>query len=141
MILVYEYLTIWFWLMYVLDVWYNVPILNTYVLSSIVALFGLYITYYIKEFHVLGRTKVTGRPLIVGDFVLHQLPFIYMLAKHCHFQKRYSLRQTVATVAIACAYYACMDLTRIYRFDRNQTKYVLLITCLLWVVFYTVLLC
>jgi hypothetical protein len=140
MILFYEFLTLWSLMFYVLDIGFGLVFINTYVLSFVVSFFGLYITYYIKELNINKNIKIKGIPLILVDFIFHQLPFIYMSMNHNFYMKRYTLNQTYMTLLFICVYYLFIDIYRVYKFNEKKIRYILLLA-LICVYLFTTLLC
>lgn len=140
MILFYEFLTLWSLLLYVLDIGFGLVFINTYVLSFVVSFFGLYITYYIKELNINRNIKIQGTPLILVDFIFHQLPFIYMLMNHNFYMKRYTLKQTYMTLLFICVYYLFIDIYRVYKFNEKKIRYILLLASVC-IYLFTTLLC
>lgn len=140
MILFYEFLTLWSLMFYVLDIGFGLVFINTYILSFVVSFFGLYITYYIKELNINKNIKIKGIPLILVDFIFHQLPFIYMLMNHNFYMKRYTLNQTYMTLLFICVYYLFIDIYRVYKFNEKKIRYILLLA-LICVYLFTTLLC
>lgn len=134
MILFYEFLTIWSLLFHILDITYNVVLINTYILSFVISLLGLYITYYVKELNI-GNVKFKGAPLVIIDLLFHQLPFMYLLMNHNFYKTRYSIQQTCFTIVFICVYYILIDIYRVYRFDKKKTKYIFLLTVISAVLF------
>ena len=140
MILFYEFLTLWSLMFYVLDIGFGIIFINTYVLSFVVSFFGLYITYYIKELNINKNIKIQGTPLILVDFVFHQLPFIYMVMNHKFYMKRYTLKQTYMTLLFICVYYLFIDIYRVYKFNEKKFRYILLLASVC-IYLFTTLLC
>ena len=140
MILFYEFLTLWSLMFYVLDIGFGLVFINTYVLSFVVSFFGLYITYYIKELNINRNIKIQGTPLILVDFIFHQLPFIYMVMNHNFYMKRYTLRQTYMTLLFICVYYLFIDIYRVYKFNEKKIRYMLLLASVC-IYLFTTLLC
>lgn len=140
MILFYEFLTLWSLMFYVLDIGFGLVFINTYVLSFVVSFFGLYITYYIKELNINKNIKIKGKPLILVDFIFHQLPFIYMVMNHKFYMKRYTLKQTYMTILFICVYYLCIDIYRVYKFNKKKISYILL-SASVCIYLFTTLLC
>jgi hypothetical protein len=138
MILFYEFLTIWFLFIYILDIGLNVTILNTYVLSMIISFFGLYITYYIKELQI-DNLLIKGHELIIIDLIFHQLPFIYLLINHNKFKNRYDVNSTFLTILFTCIYYIFIDIYKVYKFDKKKTRYMFLLTIVIVILFTTLL--
>lgn len=140
MILFYEFLTLWSLMLYVLDIGFGLVFINTYVLSFVVSFFGLYITYYIKELNINRNIKIQGTPLILVDFIFHQLPFIYMVMNHKFYMKRYTLKQTYMTLLFICVYYLFIDIYRVYKFNEKKIRYILLLASVC-IYLFTTLLC
>ena len=140
MILFYEFLTLWSLMFYVLDIGFGLVFINTYVLSFVVSFFGLYITFYIKELNINKNIKIKGTPLILVDFIFHQLPFIYMVINHKFYMKRYTLKQTYMTLLFICVYYLFVDIYRVYKFNEKKSRYILLLTSVC-IYLFTTLLC
>ena len=126
MILFYEFLTLWSLMLNILDIGFNVVLINTFILTFIVSFFGLYITYYVKELNINKNIKIKDNALILVDFIFHQLPFIYMLVNHIFYMKRYTLKQTYLTLFLICVYYLFVDIYRVYKLNKKKTRYVLL---------------
>lgn len=139
MILFYEFLTLWSLMFYVLDIGFDHIFINTYVLSFIVSIFGLYITYYIKELQINDHIKIKGTPLILVDLIFHQLPFIYLLMNHSFYMKRYSLKQTFHTIFLVCVYYLFVDIYKVYKFDEKKIRYIILLVSVCIYLFITLL--
>uniref|UniRef100_A0A6C0BNP2 Uncharacterized protein n=1 Tax=viral metagenome TaxID=1070528 RepID=A0A6C0BNP2_9ZZZZ len=138
MILFYEFLTLWFLFIYILDIGLNVTIINTYVLSMIISFFGLYITYYIKELQI-DNLQIKGHELIIIDIIFHQLPFVYMLINHNKFKNRYDVNSTFLTILFTCIYYIFIDIYKVYKFDKKKTRYMFLLTIISVILFTTLL--
>lgn len=120
-----KYLTTWSFVLVLMDIFYSIQIVDTFLLSSIVSVFGMYITYIMKELRV-NNIKLKGIALILFDILFHQLPFILMLMHNR--LKQYSLSQTHLTILLICIYYNLVNIYTLYSFDRKKILYMIVAT-------------
>jgi len=135
--MVFKYLTTYSSFLTLLNIIYfrpnsSISSINMHFLTTLVMIFGLYITHGIKriEADVIDLTPigldfkystiVTGTNLLVFDFILHTLPFILtwsMLEK-----PHYSLKVNILTMLLLSIYLMIVDTKTVYLFESDYHK-------------------
>ena len=109
-----------------------ISLINIHFLTTLVMIFGLYITHGIKRIEVdvidltpIGldfkySTIVTGTNLLVFDFILHTLPFI--LTWSILGKPHYSLEANILTMLLLSIYLMIVDTKTVYLFESDYHK-------------------
>jgi hypothetical protein len=124
----FKYLTLWS-LFFVI----TPNILNTRLLTLIVSVFGLYITYKIKKLVITDEIVFTGKTLVLIDLVFHQLPFLYVWL---YTPSKTENSTTLLTVLFVSVYMLTVDIMDVYKFkEKKDVMYLICLITLIYVVY------
>jgi hypothetical protein len=110
----------------------SISLINMHLLTTLVMIFGLYITHGIKRIEAdiidltpIGldfkySTIVTGTDLLIVDFFFHTLPFI--LTWSILGKPRYSLEAYITTMLLLSIYIMMVDTKKVYLFKNSYHK-------------------
>lgn len=124
----FKYLTLWS-LFFVM----TPNILNTRLLTLIVSVFGLYITYKIKKLVITDEIVFTGKTLVLIDLLFHQLPFLYVWL---YTPSKMEYTKTLLTVLFVSVYMLTVDIMDVYKFkEKKDVMYLICLVTLIYVIY------
>lgn len=124
----FKYLTLWS-LFFVM----TPNILNTRLLTLIVSVFGLYITYKIKKLVITDEIVFTGKTLVLIDLLFHQLPFLYIWL---YTPSKMEYTKTLLTVLFVSVYMLIVDIMDVYKFkEKKDVMYLICLVTLIYVIY------
>lgn len=124
----FKYLTLWSLFFVVTP-----NILNTRLLTLIVSVFGLYITYKIKKLVITDEIVLTGKTLVLIDLLFHQLPFLYVWF---YTPSKTENSTTLLTVLFMSVYMLTVDIMDVYKFkEKRDVMYLICVVTLIYVIY------
>lgn len=127
----FRYLTIWSLLFIILEELFTIQFVNTHLVSLIVSVFGLYITYVIKKLIITDELVFSGKVLMLLDVVFHQLPMLYLWFNTPF---RFDRNQTLITFAVLSVYMLTVDIMDVYRFkEKRDVMYMICLVALIYI--------
>jgi hypothetical protein len=122
------FLTTYFIFFVFLHAMYNVIVFDLHLMSLIIFVFGLHITYEIGKikFTIRGKDyEVTGNNLVAINFFTHVVPFVYLWGFHIDDIHRYTNKQIILGLLFLALYWVMIDVCKVYHVrNKGRMRYI-----------------